>query len=92
MISREYKGCIHCYNTAEQNIILDIFEMLGMIWREEQEPRGYRSAKCPMSYALDGNGKFGQHRYIYSSENNIQASECRNQWISLKVKKEKAND
>ena len=91
MIDTNSKVCINCHTVEEQNMILDIFEMLGMIWREEQEPRGYRSAKCPMSYALDGNGRFGQHRYILS-ENNIQASECRNQWISLKIKKEKQNE
>ena len=91
MISIEYRGYVNCATRAEQEIILDIFEMLGMTWRQGQNPRGYESAKCPMYYALDGDGTFAQGATMFKKDG-ISASEYRNQWISLKIKKEKSND
>ena len=84
MISKESKMIINCRTEEEQNMILDIFEMFGMRWRAGESPRGYISCQAPMSYSLDGNGKFGQNRHQYA--NGYSASEFRNQWISLKAK------
>ena len=87
MISKESRIMINCKTEEEQNMILDIFEMLGMRWRAGESPRGYESILAPMYYCLDGNGRFA-HDYP-SSPIGISASEFRNQWISLKLKKDK---
>lgn len=88
MISKNSKISICCKTEQEQNMLLDIFEMLGMRWREGQLPRGYPSRQCPMYYQLTGQGSFGQG--IKAAYNpTIMSSELRNQWISLKLKTKK---
>ena len=88
MISKESKIHINCNTKEEQNMMLDIFEMLGIRWRGGENPRGYASFSTPMYYYLDDE-RISQGSGLTTSRNSIVASELRNQWISLKIKKEK---
>ena len=92
MIDRTTIANIYCANQKEQDMILDIFEMLSMKWRSETQPRKYRSrTRPPMYYNLDGDTRFGcgvEEEY----DTTINASELRNQWISLKITHGGIND
>lgn len=79
---KELPQYINCRTQEEQEIVLDIFEMLGYNWHAGQKPRGYLSRMPPMAYGISRSSRsFGNdHIHDYGTE----ASDLRNMWISLK--------
>ena len=75
---------INCRTVDEQNMVLDIFEMLGYRWNAGERPRQYQSYSVPMCYSIyDSNtGKFVQNSRCYN--NGTEAKDLHNMWISLK--------
>ena len=85
MIDKHTYKNIFCETEEEQNMILDIFEMLDMRWRAGETPRGYTCRnRIPMYFCLDGDGTYGEAKSTVKKT--INASDLRNQWISLKIK------
>lgn len=77
-------GNINCRTEEEQEMVLDIFEMLGYKWNAGQKPRGYESNVVPMCYEITNRekGKIIQGDCVIESA--TEAKNLRNMWISLK--------
>lgn len=80
---------IHCRTQEEQEMVLDIFEMLGYIWHAGQAPRRFRSHTPSMYYHIHNEcyGYFTHAKNITYGCTVIEAKNLRNMWISLKRRK-----
>lgn len=77
-------GKINCRTKVEQEMVLDIFEMLGYRWSAGELPREYPSYSPPMSYTIYDVEK-GNFTFSHDVEKNAtEAKDLRNMWISLK--------
>ena len=81
------KTQINCRTAEEQQMVLDIFEMLGYKWNGGESPRGYYSHTAPMYYIInnENKGSFiqGTSKYVITNAG-IEAKNLRNMYISLK--------
>lgn len=79
---------INCRTQEEREMILDIFEYLGIKWCIGKRPRETSSNKAPMNYFIENKNMWhGQGCYDVSTFHGYQVVEARdfvNQWKSLK--------
>lgn len=87
-MDRLNKGKINCRTIEEQEMVLDIFEMLGYRWAGGEKPREWDSYAVPMYYCIYDVelGKIRQHD-VSSYLSAIEARDLKNFYISLKRRK-----
>ena len=76
---------INCRTQEEQDMVLDLFTMLGYTWNAGQQPRSYRCIDTPMSFRINSRDRFTQGSILICPDT-IEAANLRNMYISLKVK------
>lgn len=85
-IDRDSSAYINCRTQEEQNMVLDMFEMLGLTWANHKAPREVIQYDVPSRFLIEryiyhGRGCINSH---HTSKPVIEAKYLRNQWISMK--------
>ena len=83
---------INYRTNEEREMVLDIFEHLGVTWLRERLPREVESYNAPARFLLERGHMYKGTSCLTVAKMNgkpvIEARDLRNQWISLKRRKE----